>query len=126
MITNLEQWLKLSKSMNIPLNELNKKSAEVCKRAAEENLELINDQLSRFSSQLKRLGGIHKPEDFFTVQAEIVNENIAASIEASQKLSHLAMESMQEMGKLWSETTTTMTEKTVEKAQKFADKADRK
>lgn len=96
-----EQWIKSTKDFGAPMGELNKATTDICKRMAEENLQLLNENFSLMSDQLKRLSSIKRPEDYLNVLRECINEDISASIENTQRLMHSTMEHMEECAKLW-------------------------
>jgi len=120
-----EQWFKLNKNFNAPINEWNKVTTDICKRIAAQNLEIIGESYSLFSERLKRLSNIKKPEDFINLQKDILNEDLTLTLEYLQKIIHLSMENMDELTKLWGTTAAKVTEKAVEKAQKFAERAEK-
>ena len=97
-----EQWFKLSKSIPQPIGNVSKAANEIFRRTAQQNLELLSENLSRWSAQLKRLSNVKKPEDFINFQKDSINENISASIENAQKVIQLTMENMEEFTKLFS------------------------
>jgi hypothetical protein len=118
-IEGYEQWFKLNKQFASPFNEWNKVTTDICKRVAAQNLELIGESYSRFSERLKRLSNVKKPEEFLLLQKDMLNEDITLTLEYFQKIIHLFMENMEELAKLWGTTAAKVTEKAVEKAQKF-------
>lgn len=120
-----EQWFKMNKNITSPFNEWNKTCTELCRRVTQQSLEIFGENVSRLSDRLKRFSNVRKPEDFFNLQKESFQEDIAATIENTQKLVHSSMENMEEFTKLWGsmcstvhETATTMTNKTSEKQEK--------
>ena len=121
-IEGVEQWIKMTRNFSTPFTEFNKATTEISKRISEQNLEIIGDNFSRLSNQLKRFSNIKNPEDLINLQKDCVSENITACIETAQKMTHLTMENMEEIAELWSSTAVKISEKTVEKAQKFAEK----
>lgn len=118
-IEGYEQWFKLNKNWSSPLTEWNKATTDICKRMATQNLEFISENYTRFSERLKRLSSIKKPEDLLNLQREMLNEDMTLALENMQKLIHISMENMDELAKLWGTTAAKITEKAVEKAQKF-------
>jgi translation initiation factor 2 alpha subunit (eIF-2alpha) len=120
-----DQWAKLNKNFTAPFNEWNKATSEICKRISDQNLELFGENFSRFSDQVKRLSNVKKPEDLFNLQKDLMSENITASIELMQKIIHITMENMEDIAKLWGSTAAKISEKAVEKAQKFAEKTEK-
>jgi len=120
-----DQWSKMSKNLNTPLNDLNKATTALYKRLSEKNMELIEANFARFSSQLKRLSSVRKPEEFFNLQKECLTENISASVESTQKIVQITMEAMEELSKIWGSSAAKVSEKAVEKAQKFAHRAEK-
>jgi len=121
-IEGYDQWFKLNKSWNTPFTEWNKVTMEICKRMAAHNLEMVGENYSRFSERLKRISNIKKPEDFLNLQKDIINEDLTATLEHMQKMVHLSMENMEELTRLWGTSAAKITEKAVEKAQKYAEK----
>src|SRR5262245_53149470 len=117
-----EQWVKLNKSFTTPITEFNKATTEICKRMSEQNMQIIGENFTRFTNQMKRLSNIKKPEDFINFQRDCISENISASIETIQKLTHLSMENFEEITKLWGVTAAKISEKAVEKAQKYSER----
>jgi uncharacterized protein with HEPN domain len=95
-----DQWIKINKNMTAPVTEWNKATSELCQRMAQQNLELIGENFSRLSDQLKRFTNIRKPEDFLNLQKEVFNEDVTATIECMQKIIHTSMENMEEFTKL--------------------------
>lgn len=122
---SFDQLFKVNKNLTAPVSEWNKTLNEIGKRIAEQNLEIIGDNFNRISSQLKRLSSVRKPEDLFNLQKDCLSENISASIDVAQKISHMAMENMEEIAKLWGTTAAKITEKAVEKAQKYTEKSEK-
>lgn len=96
----LEQWLKVNKNFTNPLVEWNKVTNELCRRIAEQNLELIGENITLFSDQLKRISNAKKPEDFINIQKDILTEDMTAAVETTQKIIHIAMGSMEQCTKL--------------------------
>lgn len=120
-----EEWIKMNKNLTAPINELNKASTEIYKRITDQNLELFGENLSRFTEQLKRLGSIKKPEDFINLQKDMMGENITGTIETLQKVIHMNMETMEEIAKLWGSTAAKISEKAVEKAQRYTERTEK-
>ena len=120
-----EQWFKLNKNISSPMNEMSKLATDISKRISEQNLQLIEESIARFSSQLKRLSSVKRPEEFLNVQREIISENISTSIEMTQKFIHMTMENFEEISKIWGTTAAKISEKAVEKAHKFAEKTEK-
>ena len=99
-----DHWFKANKNFATPLTEWNKATAEICQRAAQKNLELIGDNFSLLSDQLKRFTSIRKPEELVTLQKECLAENMNAAAECLQKIMHISMENMEEFTKLCGQT----------------------
>ncbi len=95
-----DQWLKMSKYLSSPMGDFSKTFAELVRRNAQKNLEMISDNFARFSDQCKRLGNVRKPEDLLNLQKDILSEDIAATINNAQTLVHSTMENMEEITKL--------------------------
>ena len=96
-----EQWFRVNKNMATPLTEWNKTCTDLCRRSTQQQLDLIGENFSRLSERLKRFSNIRKPEDFFNLQKDSLNEDVTASIECMQKCIHNAMENMEELTRLW-------------------------
>lgn len=91
-----EQLFKANKNLSGPLNEWNKTTTELCRRAAQQNLEMIGENFTRFSEQLKRLSSVRKPEDLISFQKDCINEDVTATLENMQKIIRMTMESVEE------------------------------
>jgi hypothetical protein len=111
---SFEQWLKANKNFTAPLGEWNKLSTDLLRRISQENIEMMSDNFSRWSDQLKRFGDVKKPEDLINVLRECINENITATMENSQQLLHSTVEHMEECAKACG----TLQEKTLKTAAK--------
>lgn len=95
-----DQWFKLNKNISAPLTELNQATTTMYKHMTEQHLELLGDNFTRLSDQLKRFTNARKPEDFINLQKECMNENITATIEGFQKILQTSMENFEEFTKL--------------------------
>ena len=124
-IEGFEQWFKLNRNLGLPMNDLNKVTSEISKRISEQNMELIEENVARFSNQLKRLSSLKKPEDILNLQKDFISENISASVETTQKIIRMGIQNLEELSKVWGYTAAKITEKAVEKAQKYAEKAEK-
>lgn len=124
-LEGFEQWYKMNKTFSSPVNDLGKATTEVFKRITEQNLEIIGENYTRFSDQLRRLSSIRKPEELMNFQRECWTENWSAVLRNSQKLMHLTLENFEELSRMYGNTATKVTEKAVEKAQKFTQKAEK-
>lgn len=120
-----EQWFKANKNMSAPLAEMGKATTDICRRCAQQNMEMMSENYSRLTDQMKRLSSVRKPEDFFNLQREIINEDITAAMENLQKWTHNALENYEELSRLWSTTAAKVTETAVDKAQKYTEKSER-
>ena len=94
-----EQWFKLNKNMTA-LSEWNKTTADMCQRVAQQNLSIMEENLTRISDQIKRASSVRKPEEWLTLQKDIINEDITAAVECAQKITHTYMENMDALTKL--------------------------
>jgi hypothetical protein len=112
-----DQWIKMNKSFAVPLSEMSKVTSDICKRISEQNLDIINKNLSRLSTQLKRFGNIKEADDIINIQKDCLSENIAANIETMQNLFRLSISSMEEISNIWN-ITTKMSDKMSEKTSK--------
>lgn len=100
-----EQWFKMNKNLNVPMSEWNKATTDMLKHLTEQNLEIISDNFSHLSDQLKRFSNIRKPEDLLHLQKECLTEDMSLLIEDMQKIAHASLESIEELSKLLSLTT---------------------
>ena len=99
----LEQWVKMSKNF-IPTaktSDWDKTAAEMCQRVAQQNLEFLGENFSRFSEQLARLSSVKKPEDFFKECMNAQNEDISAAVKYTQDMVRTSMENMEELTDLF-------------------------
>lgn len=101
-----EHWMKTGKSWMGPLAEWNKVSTDMMRKLAQQNMELIGENFSRMSDQLKRLSSAKRPEDFINVQRDCLNEDLSAAMESVHKMIHTTMENMEEFTRLCHTTTT--------------------
>lgn len=124
-LEGFEQWYKMNKNLSTPVSDLSKATTEIFKRITEQNLEIIGENYSRFSEQLRRLSTIRKPEDLLNFQRDCLNENWTAALKNSQRLMHLTLENFEELSRLYGASAVKVTEKAVDKAQKFARKAEK-
>jgi len=85
----------------------------------ENNLDIIGENCSRLSEQLKRLTKVKKPEELLSIQKECFNENIKATVNNFQKLVRIGTENMEELTRMWG----TLREPVVTAAQHAATKA---
>lgn len=90
-----DQWFK-AKNFTTPLNEWNKLTTNMCRRIAQQNLEIIGENVSRFSDQLKRFSNVKKPEDFLGLQKECFDENLKANMQIMQKFIEKTLENVEE------------------------------
>jgi hypothetical protein len=123
---NIEQWFKLNKNIGTPVSEMNKATTDMCKRIAEQNLELIEENIARFSNQVKRLSNVRSPEELINLQKDCLSENITAGMETTQKIIQMGMENVEEVSKLLGTTASKVSEKVVEKTRKYVKKAGKK
>lgn len=92
-----DQWLKTAnKNLSAPLGDLSKASTEMWRKTLAQNLEIMSDNLLLLSGQLQRFTTVKKPEDYFNVLKECVNEDINTTVENSQKLLHTTVENIEE------------------------------
>ncbi len=122
-----EQWLKLGKNVAAPFGDFGKTATEIGRRAMEQHLELLGENFSRYSDQLRRLSNVRKPEELLQLQKECLSENVTATIENTQKLLRLSMENVSELTKAFSslrEPVMAATQKVAEKAKKYAERSE--
>jgi hypothetical protein len=97
-----EQWMKMSKNMNVPLGDFGRAMTDICRRFAQQNAEMLSDNFELWTDQLKRLSSVRRPEDFLALQKDIINEDVSASIQCMQKCIHSTVEAIEECNKLFS------------------------
>lgn len=95
-----DQWFKVNKNVALPMAEWNKVTTELCQKITQQNLELMGENFSRVSDQLKRLTSIKKPEDMLSLQKECLDEDLKATMEWTHKYIQLLMENMEVFTKL--------------------------
>lgn len=129
-IEGFEQMTKINKTLTGPLSEWNHVTIEIYRRMLQQHLELMGENFSRISEQLKRFSDIKKPEDFFNLQKDCLNENINTTIESFHKLMRISMLGFEEYSKLFGSLRDTVTNnlkdniKNAEKAsEKFSEKS---
>ena len=114
-----DQFLKMGKNMTGPFGDLQKASTEIFRRIAQQNLEMMGENFSRLSDQVRRLSDVRKPEDFFNLQKQCINEDVTATIENLQKMVHTSMENIEEFTKLCGSMTQETGANTMKAAEKF-------
>ena len=92
-----EDWMKMGKMF--PFSDFSRNTIELCRKTCEQNLNLLSDNFARVSDQLKRLSNVHKPEEFFNLQKDILTENITAGITTMQKIFKTSMDNVEEVSK---------------------------
>jgi uncharacterized protein YoxC len=97
---SFEQFIKSNKNFTGPLNDYYKLMMDLYQHTAQQNLEILSENVSRFSDQLKRLANVHKPEELLNEQRNILSEDVNVAVETLQKVMHTNLESMEEMSKL--------------------------
>lgn len=95
-----EQWFKLNKNFTTPMNDLNKATTDICRRMTQEGLEILGDNVTLASDQMKRMSNIRKPEDYLNLTRECLTEDLNAGISTLQKLMQLSMQTIEEMTRL--------------------------
>lgn len=95
-----EQWFKMNKNFVNPMGELGRASTEIYQHMMEQQLEIVGENFSRLSNQLQRLSSVKDPQSLLKVQKDCINEDVSAAIENTQKMIHIAMESMEEFTKV--------------------------
>lgn len=94
MITEgFEHWMQLNKNLFKPFSEWNKFSTELCYKTMQDQLEFLNDRLSHLSDHCKQLMHVKKPEEFFNLQKDCMQEELKASMHHIEKtIKHLVEE----------------------------------
>lgn len=120
MNEGLDQWFKFNKNLSVPMGEWNKMSVDICRHIAEQNLEILSENLTHLSDQLKRFSHLKKPEDLLHLQKECLNEDVNLLMEDLQKITHQTLENIEEFTKLWSSSTheSVAAVKTIQKAER--------
>lgn len=99
-IEGFEQWFKLNRNLSTPLSDWSKTTTELFRRTAQQHLEIMEENFSRWSDQIKRLSNVKKPEDFLNLQKDCMSENMNATLENIQKLTQISMKNVEELSKL--------------------------
>jgi hypothetical protein len=121
-----EKWFNLNNNLTNPLREWNKVTTEFTKRLAAQNIEMMNDQVTRFSHQLKILGNIKSPQEFIHLQNKWFNENLTANMEATQKIIRSTIENIEDITTLLGATTKDITNKVSSKIKKQVRKTKKR
>lgn len=97
-----EQWFK---AMNKPqaMSEWTKLGTDIFQRSAAQQWRMVEENVTRITDQTKRFASVRKPEDFFNLQKECINENLTASINCVQTMMKSAMENVDAITKLCSQ-----------------------
>ena len=95
-----ERLFKMNKNFSGPLTDVGKLATQIYTHAAQQHMEIIGENIERFTEQLKRLSSIKSPEELLNEQKNCLNEDVTATIETVQKVIHTSMESMEELTKL--------------------------
>lgn len=95
-----EQWFKLNKNFTTPVNDINKATTDICRRLTQEGLEILSDNVTLVSDQMKRLSNIRKPEDYLNLTRECLTEDLNAGVATIQKMMQLSMQTIEEMTRL--------------------------
>lgn len=112
-----------------PLADFSLATTNVLRHTAQQHLEIIGQNFLRLSDQLKRLSSVQRPEELIRQQKEIINENLSAAMENSQRLMQIYTENINEFSKIFAslgETAATVTKNAAHTTAKNAEKAERK
>ncbi|MBA3661754.1 MAG: phasin family protein [Gammaproteobacteria bacterium] len=96
-----DQLFKINKNLTTPLNDATRLAAEICRRNAQKNLELVGENVLLFTNQLKRLSEIRQPQDLLYLQKNAMTEGLAIGMDTLQKVINLSMENIASMTKLY-------------------------
>lgn len=111
---NFEQLFK-AKGMSL---EWNKTALELYRQSLQQGFDLLSNNLSLLSDQLKRLSHAKNAEDLLNIQKTCLNEDITATIETVQKTMHFSMENMEELARLYGTPLREQVRETVHKAER--------
>ena len=95
-----EHASKLTQFMSPPLGEWGRLTMDICCRTAQQNLEMMGENLLLWSDQLKKLDNAKQPEDWLMIQKDFFNEAMSAGVENWQRLTNLAMENIESMSNI--------------------------
>lgn len=112
---HFDQWFKINK-LGAQLGEIHKATSDSFKRITEESIDLMEENLARYSSQLKRLAEVKSLEELPGLQKDCISENIAAAAQNLQRFFQLGLEAQEEILKKMNHTAAKTMDKTVEKA----------
>ena len=93
-----DQFIKMTKNFSNPV--LPEQLIGIFTKISRENMELMEENVSRFTDQLKRLSQIKRPEELINLQKDCLSEDIKTGMENVQKIAHLSMEHIQDFTKL--------------------------
>lgn len=100
---HFEKWQRLGQNISAPIGDYSKATTDICRHAAQEGLEILNDNVALLSDQMKRLSGVRKPEDFANLSRECITEDMNACLQNVQKIMQLSMQTMQDLAKISTE-----------------------
>ena len=102
------------------LNELSKTATNVCRKLAEQQLELLSNNISLLSNHAKRLSSAKNPTDFLSIQKECLAENLETTVKNFQKVLNTSVESLEEITKACSSKQQTTIKTKTKKSKKRA------
>lgn len=119
----MEYLFNLNKNFTAPLTLLGKMTSDLFLKTMEHNLELINENCSRFADQLKRLGEVKRPEEFFNLQKDFFNENFAAGIKNLQEMVHMTIGNVEQFTNIFATPLNVQpTQRTHERSEKYKER----
>ncbi len=120
-----EQLFKTSKHLSNPLSEWNKTCTDMCRRIAQKNVELVGENVSHFSEQMKKLSTIRKPEELLIWQKEAVEEQLTTNMKYAQELIQASMANVEELVSLFQHIYGTLNESALNAAKTASKSAEK-
>ena len=95
-----DQWMKMNKNFSSPMSDLSKATTNICRNLTQEGMEMLTDNISLVSDQMKRISSVRKPEDYLNLSRECITEDMNAWMSNIQKIMQLSMQTMEELTRL--------------------------
>jgi len=94
-----EQYINFGKNFTNPWNNMGKTALDIYRRVGQEALEITEENLIRTADQLKRCGSAKRPDEWFNLQKEFLNENLNAWLSNCQRCLNFGLGNVEEFNK---------------------------
>jgi len=95
-----QRWLNLNKYLTTPVTIWNKTLTNLYEHSAEHQLDLLGENFSRISEQLKKLSNVKNPQEYLQFQQEMIADNMHATVHNMNVLLRESMIQLEELTKL--------------------------